>query len=376
MLGKTERIHSLDSLRAVMMLLGIVLHSTEPYSLGEDAFWPKDPGATHGSLNYIFGIIHIFRMPIFFMVAGFFASLLFYERGPRLMAKNRISRVVLPFAVFLLILHPILIATWDNTATVFGVTITKTMTTMTLFPSITYHLWFLYYLIFMTAISFVLATILKKAPALTKRITRSFEWFMKKRAVFIIVFAIVTFLMLVWIWDTWISTPLSFVPDIPILLAYSMFYFMGWILFKSKHLLDSFMKKDWLFTILAVVIFTARYFLRSYVDDVLYGLLNAIIVWFFIFGITGLFIRYTSNHSLRWRYISDSSYWVYLIHLPLTAFIPSLIVDWPLPAFVKFVITMIGTTIVCFATYHFLVRNSFIGKFLNGRKYPLKAQTN
>ena len=365
---KSDRLHSLDALRATMMLLGIVLHSTEPYSLGEDAFWAKDPNTTHRSLNYIFGLIHMFRMPIFFMVAGFFGSMLFYERGPRLMIKNRMSRIVLPFAVFLMMLHPILTSIWSFTSTTMGVKVSSIMTTLTWFPDITYHLWFLYYLILITTLSFGLAILLKKAPSFTKRVTRVFEWLMRKRALFILFSTVIIFLMLVWMWDTWISTPLFFTPNIPVLLTYSIFYFLGWVLFKSKHFLDNMMRNDWLFVIVGLIIFTARFFLYNQIDDVLYGLLNSLMVWFFVFGITGLFIRYFSKHSKRMRYISDSSYWVYLIHLPLTGLIPAFIVDWPVPAFVKFLIVILITTVVCFLTYHYLVRGTFIGKFLHGRK--------
>ena len=173
-------------------------------------------------------------------------------------------------------------------------------------------------------------------------------------------------------WDTWVPTRVGFIPDIKVLLFYMIFYLLGWVLFKSRHLLDLMMKGDWFFLILGVSVFTLRFIFRSSIDDVIYGALNAIIIWFFIFGIMGLFIRYASGHSLRLRYISDSSYWVYLIHLPLTAFIPALIVDWPLPAFVKFIIVMAFTTFVCFLTYHYLVRATFIGKFLNGRKYTIR----
>ena len=94
-------------------------------------------------------------------------------------------------------------------------------------------------------------------------------------------------------------------------------------------------------------------------------------VWLFLFGITGLFIQYTSRHSERMRYISDASYWVYLIHLPLIGLIPSLIVNLPFHTIIKFLITVLLTTGVCFGTYHLLVRGTFIGKFLNGRRYPV-----
>jgi membrane-bound acyltransferase YfiQ involved in biofilm formation len=72
------------------------------------------------------------------------------------------------------------------------------------------------------------------------------------------------------------------------------------------------------------------------------------------------------------RYISDSSYWVYLIHLSFTAIIPSFIVDWEIPSTLKFLIVLISAGIICFVSYHYLVRGTFIGKFLNGRKYSKK----
>lgn len=369
---KTERIHSLDALRAIMMMLGIVLHATEPYSLGDDAFWPKDPEARGLSLNYIFGIIHIFRMPIFFMIAGFFGALLFYERGPQLMLKNRVRRIVAPFLVFVILLQPVITTVFSYNATVFDDKVSPLVTELGILPQITYHLWFLYYLIFITAASFLLALLFRKIPSVTSRITRSFEWLMWRRFLFIPLFSIIIFLMLVWMWDYWAPTSVSFEPDIKVLLFYSIFYFLGWVLFKSKHLLTGMMRHDWLFLLIGVGVFTARFFLRSSIDDVLFGALNAVMVWFFVFGITGLFVRYTSGHSRRLRYISDASYWVYLIHLPLVALFASLIVSWPFPAFVKFLIVSFLTTVTCFVSYHYTVRNTFIGQFLNGRRYRLE----
>ena len=100
--------------------------------------------------------------------------------------------------------------------------------------------------------------------------------------------------------------------------------------------------------------------------------IKSIMVWLFVFGITGVFIRYASKHSARMRYISDASYWVYLVHLSFTAIIPSFIVDWPIPATLKFLFVLVTTSIICFVSYHYLVRSTFIGKFLNGRKYTKK----
>jgi len=368
---KTDRIHSLDALRATMMMLGIVLHSTETYSVGYDGVWPHDPYDSHILMNFLNSLIHLFRMPSFFLIAGFFGAMLFYERGPVKMLNNRVKRLVLPFIVFLLLLHPIIIWSVSFTEEALHTKVDETLTTLTIMPQITYHLWFLYYLILITAISYGLALGLKKVPVFTHRIKKTYEWFITHRFVFVLVFSIITFAMLVWMWEYWAPTPLQFSPDIKLILFYGMFYGLGWLLYKSKQLLPRFMKHDWLLVIIGTVIFTVKFIFKDEVGDIVYGLLNAIVIWFFIFGITGLFMRYFSNHSYSGRYISDSSYWVYLMHLPLTLIIPGLIVEWPIPALVKFLIVMISTTIICFVSYHYLVRGTFIGAFLNGRKYAI-----
>ncbi|MFL3008629.1 MAG: hypothetical protein ACJZ14_04540 [Candidatus Neomarinimicrobiota bacterium] len=82
-----------------------------------------------------------------------------------------------------------------------------------------------------------------------------------------------------------------------------------------------------------------------------------------------LFLHFFNKKSKFWRYISDSSYWVYLIHLPLVYFISGFFHNSSLNIFLKFSIILILITFVCFSTYHFFVRRTFIGQFLNGRKY-------
>jgi peptidoglycan/LPS O-acetylase OafA/YrhL len=147
---------------------------------------------------------------------------------------------------------------------------------------------------------------------------------------------------------------------------------IGWVLFKSKHLLETFVSYDWLNIAIGMLLFFTYAIMR---DDFSYEaaiVLKSIMVWCLIFGITGLFIRFGSRHSAKMRYISDASYWVYLLHLPLTAFLPSLLVDWDIPATFKFLTVASISTLICFFTYHYFVRSTFIGKFLNGRKYSRK----
>ena len=366
--NQTQRIHSLDALRSVMMLLGLVLHTAETYSVGTDQLWPRDPNDTHLFFNFLSSFIHIFRMPIFYFIGGFFGAMLFYERGAVDMLNHRVKRIVLPFLVFLFLLSPIIQLAHNFTSLVFGITLTFDDQVSWL-PTMTYHLWFLYYLILISTFTFLLAKTLKVVPRFTSWIRSTFEYLIRKRWLFILLFSITLFVLLVWMWDYWASTPLGFFPDVKLFVFYSLFYLIGWVLYKAKHLLPLFMKNDWSFVISAFVIYTLKFIFQSSIDDVVYGALNTVVGSLLLFGITGLFIRYTSQVSADWRYISDSSYWVYLIHLPLTLFIPGLIVDWAIPSGIKFSIVLIFTSLICFMSYHYLVRSTFIGQFLNGRKY-------
>ena len=381
---KTERLHALDSLRAIMMMLGIVLHSANTYVIADyGAGWPlKDPLSNHIFLDWISSFVHAFRMPIFFVVAGFFAALLFYERSSVKMLKNRVNRILIPFLVFLVILWPLVMMGFTYSNLVFAGENNPLEATLATFselqnfiPERTMHLWFLYYLVFFSATSYILGLVFKKLPKLSVKISQIFTFIIQKPILKVVVFSIVTFLLLLFMNRIWVATSLSFVPDFNTYIFYAFFYFFGWILFKSKAYLNTFLKYDWLYTILAISLFTAYFIIDlSALPLQAIMVIKSVNVWLFTFGFTGLFMRYASKHSAVMRYVSDSSYWVYLLHLPLTALIPGFLLGFTAPAFIKFLIVALSTTFVCFFTYHYLVRGTFIGKFLNGRSYSRKLK--
>ena len=379
--NKTERIHSLDSLRAIMMLLGLVLHAAVTYTITDwgKAWSLKDPNSTSLFNDYIAEIIHVFRMPIFFLVAGFFGAMLFYDRTPLKMVKNRIARIVYPFIVFVILLWPTIVFAWVYTRSSFDGSnnpladaLAPFSNILVIIPQSTFHLWFLYYLAMITFVSVGLGLLFRRLPKISYNISVVFGTIIQKPIFRIVVFACLSIVIYFIMGTSQVETSNSFIPNIDTFIFYLLFYLVGWVLFKSKQLLDSMMKLDWVCTLLGVAVFTIYFFMKDAFNDEVLIILKSITVWLLIFGITGLFIRYGSQHSAKMRYISDSSYWVYLVHLSIIGFIPSLIVDWPIHAIFKFIIVMTFTAVISFVSYHYLVRSSFIGKFLNGRKYSRK----
>ena len=87
-----------------------------------------------------------------------------------------------------------------------------------------------------------------------------------------------------------------------------------------------------------------------------------------VFWLT-VFIQLFNNPSNILRYISDSSYWIYIVHTIFLSFVPSLFYNIEMNVFLKFFINAFIVTLLCFLSYHFMVRKTFIGKLLNGKKY-------
>src|SRR5256885_12766656 len=95
-----RRYYGLDALRGAMMILGIVLHAAMFYIAAPPPGMPI-VGDRNNSVLFdgIVAFIHSFRMPAFFLLAGFFASLLFEKTGLWKTSKNHLARIATPLAV-------------------------------------------------------------------------------------------------------------------------------------------------------------------------------------------------------------------------------------------------------------------------------------
>ena len=556
---KVQRIHSLDAMRALLMLLGVYFHLSLAYTtFGED--WVRDDSSTSPFFDFIFGILHYFRMHGFFLVAGFFGSLLYHKRGAGKMMVNRFKRILLPLIVMiapisLLISYSYNFSLERNADYSILDSLLRSFSIFEspwdLFPWPTSHLWFLNYLFFMSLFAYMLKLILNKytrfhsisngtlIPNLIRRMTSNI---FLKPWIGTLLFCFAYGLFMVFLvkgeaqgesgWWTWFWFLRK--EAIKTFMAFGFFYFIGWHMYHHKDLLDNLsLKRQFAiflsyglllyFTMFGVFkifpycpypqinfgwghennvtlsvdmsgfdfekfyeegnelrgvfvngefsdwcgecdnkmmdddgdgIYTKtvkmyngdhkfifsingwegakkdkendfeewvspgkegldcdvapdfnEYVIQVFGEDITLdpicwkkctdcddnvinltsgGIkeplrknpINIIYLFLWNFGVPlyvmmamALCIRFFRIQSDIMRYVSDASYWVYIIHLPLTHFVPGLFHGVIMNVFLKFFISSILITLICFGTYHYFVRSNFIGQFLNGRKY-------
>lgn len=76
------------------------------------------------------------------------------------------------------------------------------------------------------------------------------------------------------------------------------------------------------------------------------------------------------NHSNRHlRYLADASYWVYSVHLPVLLAVQYRLMDVDTNWQAKFAISVVATLGISFVSYHLLVRNTVLGRLLNGARH-------
>lgn len=98
------RIAYLDSMRAILMLLGIPFHAGLAFS-GEN--WVVTASASTPTLAGLAEFLHVWRMPTFFMIAGFFATLMLGRYSEFTWLRMRAVRLGVPLLFGMMLLSPL-----------------------------------------------------------------------------------------------------------------------------------------------------------------------------------------------------------------------------------------------------------------------------
>lgn len=99
------RRHDLDAVRSFAMSLGVVLHACLSLSFIP---WVITDEVRTGGMTVLFAFIHGFRMPLFFLLSGYFAVMLWQRRGAGGLISHRVRRVLVPMVVACFTILPLM----------------------------------------------------------------------------------------------------------------------------------------------------------------------------------------------------------------------------------------------------------------------------
>jgi glucans biosynthesis protein C len=357
--GSLARLHYLDALRGFAMVLVVPWHAAAFFTV-------RDQGGT--LLVGWMWVAHSFRMPLFFLLAGFFGTLTVDRRGTAEWMRGRLTRIGVPLAVGTAVLIPLsgLFATWQAQEA------HGSLLTRLTHPTPEY-LWFLWYLLIVIVVWLALRGVARRwsqAAAIRRRLhgIAASDWAIPALAI--------PCALAVWLTGTWGPYPPNdFAAPAGLLAYYAIFFAFGLFLGGCLSALDSLGRNPYRRLAVATVVACPAFWLFAHAGDsgiagdplirlgALY--LGALCCWLLIAGLVGLFRKFLSRERPVVRYVADSSYWIYLSHMLFLAPIQLLLIGLVIPGALKFTLAVAATFALTLVTYQLFVRYTAIGRVLD-----------
>ena len=383
------RLHGLDALRGGALLLGVVLHAAMSF-IPAPIWIVADAHPSVGAAGLFFAI-HLFRMATFFLIAGLFAHMMLGRRGVAGFVRDRAIRIAGPLVVFWPAVMAAIVAVliWNAMRQAAGAPMgppppppTYTWATIPLT-----HLWFLWVLMLFYAAALILRTpfaVLDRSGAWGRAVDRLTGFLATPWGAILLAapLAVAVWREPVWVAFFGIPTPdHGLIPNLPALVGFGLAFGFGFLLDRRRDLLKKL--EAWAPANLGLAVGAGVSLLMlaggpapsivPVTDPVMKAMSAAalgVATFASAFAAVGLALRFASGHSRVRRYLADASYWIYIVHLPLVMAAQVLVQDWDMVWPVKLVVVVAGVMGVSVASYELLIRHSFMGRWLNGRRVP------
>lgn len=348
-----QRYHDYDFLRAVALFLGLPFHAGLAYV--DVNHWIVQDASQSSGLLMILGISRLFRMPLFFLMAGFFVALVLNKNQAGFLLK-RTKRLLIPLLVFFLILVcPIKVLWLTGEYWTIGAPSADWLTHVKLNflssgdsidrpPANWAHLWFLLYLYLYSVIALGLH---------------------KMRQGFL--FVPIAWLIGLWLMNSnLIDDPFTLYPKPALFFYYGSFFFTG--LFAHNYLATARWKTPRVIFSSVGGLLLAIGGLSFHTTDKSYVILGvlALATLLILDGILGAARLYCRQASRRVAELVEASYFIYLYHLPLIALLQLGLWFTPFAWWIKWPLITGVSFLLCLEVYRRWVRGSSLERFLNG----------
>jgi len=332
------------------------------------------------------------------VIAGFFARMVVERRGVEAFAKDRAKRILLPLVVGLpivmvLIGVGVLLGGLPH-GSAYLMSLTAPPPGAAGAPAAApaggidlAHLWFLYYLaMFYVVVLGVRAAVhaVDSRRALAAICDRVVAFLM--RGPWGPVLLAVPAALYFWQrqpWPEWLGLPApsSLVPQLAGFVGYGVPFVLGWLLHRQTPALMN-LRKTWLlYFVLAIALTVVCVSIVGATprwqgpnlhgqERVIYTAAYMVGTWCWVFALIGGAVRFLSDPHPAVRYLADASYWIYLMHMMPIVFFITLLRPYHLHWALQLAIMIGGSMPLLLVSYHYLVRPTWIGAILNGKRYP------
>lgn len=373
----------MDNLRALAMLAGVFFHAALAYSPIAQPFFPTADRSSSAWVDVPVWFLHLFRMPLFFVVAGFFTALQVQRKGMGGMLRSRWIRVGIPFLIFMPLVHIAITADTLHAARTVAhpsplLGFIRDLLAMGPLPSMppgSGHLWFLYYLLLFCVLAWV-ARAFGLGHWLTKLSRIRSAWLL-------IAMPLLVLPSLASI-PAPHPAPESLLPQIWAIGYFGAFFVLGAMLQQQPPLLEK-LKHHAMWLLAASLILYALFLWalggsgRAPSPSAGHGLIAlleaAISVWMTVACVT-LGQRFLQRSNRVMRYLAGASYWIYLAHLPVLLAIQYRLMDFPWHWSAKMALSVAATLAVCLLLFELLVQRTVLRRLVGTSSHPTAAGMN
>lgn len=311
MQDKIERLHFMDSMRAILMMLGVVLHSAQIFN--PEQSWVVYSNKTDPIMTYIVNIIGTFRMPAFFVVSGYFCFLTLKKYQVRKFLTVRLTRLIIPFFFTALLINS-LQATFLNWTGWRPFEFSEYLMN----GGYVSHLWFLINLTVYFLVAGLVVVFFKPGAKLGISLAR--QTFNKVPILLIVILMPLFSLVILSLNKVGFPLYSSFFGIINIfsILLYSPFFIFGVALATQKDFLRRFCSINPIVSLFFLIIslIVVNFFTDADGKILMHmkEYFTTLSKWFSVLVCFFIFYRFFNRQSKPMRMLSDSAYTVYLFH--------------------------------------------------------------
>jgi glucan biosynthesis protein C len=367
--GRTSRLFFIDHLRAALVILVVLHHVALVYGASVDTFYYIEPPFTDPLAFLALLVFALFNqawfMGAFFLLAGYFTPGSFDRKGPGSFLKDRLLRLGIPLILFIFVLSPISsIGYWLMPASLTGITTPLTWQT---FPYLAFldwgPLWFVAMLLIFT---FGYAAWRRLTRNRTSSMSRSSPPSYPGIGIFILALALVSYLVRIVVP---IGKDVLEFPTLAYLPQYLSFFVLGTVASRQnwfRTLPNSMGVVGFVIAVVAgVALFPIAYisllisienasqqippFGYGTWQSAVYTLWDSTFAVGMVLGLIPLFRRFFNGQGRFGRFLSQHSYTVYVIHIPIVVFLAYALRGIELAALLKSGMAAVIVVPTCFA---------------------------